>query len=372
MTKPAAGILFRINPEKCIYGDLDITGNIFSTATRENLIRSGVGPGTRLFALASKADKKRGMLGEWVVTQPPVQEGHSEAQLMFFTPMHRAERTKIQWRIMARLHNAIRGDNLAILQSSDLNDLCKVQSVRVLDSSQVDRLHALYRLSEERRRLNCNNCGYMWHTGSTLNTCPICTMYQSNGEAQCAAYLRQLRNTDGTAVQVFYDRPLWCECRGTCTCGLPVGRCFASRRRYDFIFRYNGRRYIVEYDGDQHFRQMFWHVNREDFLAKQDIDKAKNHGAYISGFTIIRLSNDNLQHITATLAHFLSLERKTPFLGVDDAVKYQHMAVPLNEQVIHRYLVPDLTVDIIPIEVYPPHVGTSRRRLHIVNSDTAI
>ncbi len=159
-------------------------------------------------------------------------------------------------------------------------------------------------------------------------------------------------------MTVIYDKPLWCECKGSCICWLPQARCFESRRRYDFIFRLNGRRYIVEFDGEQHFRQMYWHSDTADFLDRQDIDKVKNHGAILSGFTIIRVSNGTPQHITSTLTHFLSLDRTTPFLGVDDELKYSHMRLPLSMAAIHHHLAGSTRgPDMLPMEIFPPRLG---------------
>ncbi len=184
MSKPsiglAAGILFRINPKKCVYEQLDSAGNTFSTATNQHLGRAGVGIGTRLFALASTTNKKRGMLGEWIVTEAPVHEGQSEEQLLFFTQEYRVERTKAQWRITARLHTNIHsmdGDNLDILKASDLGSLCRAQKAQVLTTEQVNYLHALYGLSNSRRNLNCHECGFRWETDAQVNTCPACIRY---------------------------------------------------------------------------------------------------------------------------------------------------------------------------------------------------
>lgn len=60
-------------------------------------------------------------------------------------------------------------------------------------------------------------------------------------------------------------------------------------RSYDFSFVYHGRRFLVEYDGVQHFSYGQFHDNYDDFLARREIDRLKTYVALHLGYFLIRI-----------------------------------------------------------------------------------
>ncbi|CAH6418522.1 Hypothetical protein POVN_LOCUS239 [uncultured virus] len=109
------------------------------------------------------------------------------------------------------------------------------------------------------------------------------------------------------------------------------------RRRYDFVFVYKGRLFIVEFDGEQHFKQrQIWHRDEIHFLLMQEIDKLKNLTAMAWGYNVIRLSINDEGHVYRALDYFLNQQTKGR-LYVDDLVAYAHMHLPLNADLLLFY-----------------------------------
>ena len=75
---------------------------------------------------------------------------------------------------------------------------------------------------------------------------------------------------------------------------LPV----CHRRRYDYYFEFNNRRFIIEYDGEQHFNFVRrYHRKKCKFVESQIIDRIKTYYAWNSGITIIRIDYTQLDNI---------------------------------------------------------------------------
>lgn len=61
-------------------------------------------------------------------------------------------------------------------------------------------------------------------------------------------------------------------------------------RRYDFYFEYKGRKFLIEFDGEQHFQYVRkYHRYKYKFYESQVIDRIKTYAAWNSGMTIIRI-----------------------------------------------------------------------------------
>ena len=61
-------------------------------------------------------------------------------------------------------------------------------------------------------------------------------------------------------------------------------------RRYDYYFEWNGKRYIVEFDGEQHFRFVRkYHKAKGNFYQAQAIDRVKTYIGLQSGCHVIRV-----------------------------------------------------------------------------------
>jgi very-short-patch-repair endonuclease len=61
---------------------------------------------------------------------------------------------------------------------------------------------------------------------------------------------------------------------------------------YDFYFEYNGQKFLVELDGEQHFNcTSFYH---DVFIHKQHMDRLKTRVAYDFGYKLIRSTIESL------------------------------------------------------------------------------
>lgn len=77
-------------------------------------------------------------------------------------------------------------------------------------------------------------------------------------------------------------------------CTLPM----IPRRKYDFYFEYNGRKYLVEFDGEQHFRFVRkYHKTKAKFDESQLIDRIKTYAAWNSGCHLIRIDYTQIDHV---------------------------------------------------------------------------
>jgi hypothetical protein len=69
-------------------------------------------------------------------------------------------------------------------------------------------------------------------------------------------------------------------------------------RKYDFYFHYNGQNYLVEYDGEQHFRYVRkYHREKSRFIESQIVDRIKTYYAIVSGCHLIRIDYTQTEHI---------------------------------------------------------------------------
>ena len=69
-------------------------------------------------------------------------------------------------------------------------------------------------------------------------------------------------------------------------------------RRYDFYFEYNERKFLVEFDGEQHFRYVRkYHKTKAKFDESQLIDRIKTYAAWNSGCYLIRIDYTQLEHV---------------------------------------------------------------------------
>ena len=70
------------------------------------------------------------------------------------------------------------------------------------------------------------------------------------------------------------------------------------RRRFDFMFSNRDRKYLLEFDGQQHFYfTSKFHKNTEDFVHKQEIDVLKSRHALIENFNLIRIDYTQINNI---------------------------------------------------------------------------
>lgn len=117
--------------------------------------------------------------------------------------------------------------------------------------------------------------------------CPSCQA--SSGELACANALKEL-NIHFTPQARFQEIPLL---------------------SFDFVFEYNGRKYVLEFDGKQHFKRSdFFHPKEGDFPRKRLVDVTKTKFAIKLGYCVIRIDYRNMRNIKDLLRKFLASDEK--------------------------------------------------------------
>jgi hypothetical protein len=92
-----------------------------------------------------------------------------------------------------------------------------------------------------------------------------------------------------------------------------------NHRKYDFIFIYQNKKYIVEFDGEQHFKFIpYFHQCVDTFIHKQEIDKIKTWVVLNDDYNIIRIDytqRNNIEfHIKQAISSNEQLYVSTPEL----------------------------------------------------------
>jgi len=109
-------------------------------------------------------------------------------------------------------------------------------------------------------------------------------------------------------------------------------------RKYDFYFEYNGRKFLIEFDGEQHFHYVRkYHKNKIKFIESQIIDRIKTYAAWNSGMTIIRIDYTQIENIKQHLLNGISSTNMV-YLSTPELYKYitdvnimpQHMSRFMN------------------------------------------
>jgi len=168
----------------------------------------------------------------------------------------------------------------------------------------------------------CSTCDYEWgafiyaRTGGNQTGCPYCASIrkESIGYSFCKKYLTDKNIQFVTEYKISQILP---------------------SRRYDFMFEYNDKKWILEYDGTQHFRQTGWYDD-ENFKNNQEIDKIKNCVALIMGFNFIRIHYKDEILVNASLDYFLNLKLDSLTLSFDDQETYLHMKSSPDFDVLNK------------------------------------
>ena len=175
-----------------------------------------------------------------------------------------------------------------------------------------------YVSNHEKLTLSCNHCGNDFEQTpanhlSGRDGCKVCARarVESRGAAAVRKYLddHKLAHDDECILE-----PL-------------------PNRYYDFrTFYINGRWYIIEFDGRQHFEFIpGWHGDIGTFEENQEIDKLKNHIAILLGYTVIRLSDDT--RVEENLDAIFNDPSPQSFY-VDNPEKYRHMYTDLHPEFV--------------------------------------
>ena len=64
--------------------------------------------------------------------------------------------------------------------------------------------------------------------------------------------------------------------------------------RLDFYIEYNNKKYVIEFDGEQHYRPIDFFGGNEDFELTQLRDAIKNEYCIKNNITMIRISNKKI------------------------------------------------------------------------------
>ena len=146
-----------------------------------------------------------------------------------------------------------------------------------LVGSKNGQVEGIYYNNRSRLLFTCIK-GHRWEAYAfsvkTGTWCPHC--HRSKGEEVVAKFLEAL----GVKAEPQFRHPL------------------IPHRRYDFMFVYNGVRYIIEFDGCQHFRFIeFFHETYDNFIFKQEIDRVKTYIATETNYKVIRVDYKEIDRI---------------------------------------------------------------------------
>lgn len=79
------------------------------------------------------------------------------------------------------------------------------------------------------------------------------------------------------------------------------------RSKFDFMFSCNDKKYILEFDGIQHFQYSQWfHRKEANFPKRQRKDVLKTVAAILNGFIVIRIAYTEEININTILAEVIS------------------------------------------------------------------
>ena len=147
----------------------------------------------------------------------------------------------------------------------------------------------------------------MYRTSSAASElCPNCTAKSefSNFERRCNEILIEL-NINPTLQYKFNYIP---------------------SRKFDFAFHYNTINYIIETDGEPHFKYIScWHKTQENFIKQQNADIIKTIIPLYNNFCLLRISDDKKEHIENCIKFLLCLKVNKPTIVFDDIEKYDYI-----------------------------------------------
>ena len=129
------------------------------------------------------------------------------------------------------------------------------------------------------------------------------------------------------ASHFLYDNT-WCSTctssAGEITCALTLSKLcikfepqfkivssIIPNRRYDFAFEYSEKKFLLEYDGEQHFNfKKLFHQTDSGFLKHRQIDVLKTKVALEHGYHVIRIDYKQVPNISELIEHFINNDEK--------------------------------------------------------------
>ena len=145
------------------------------------------------------------------------------------------------------------------------------------------------------------------------DVCPDCTSIRnlSNFERRCNEILANLNITPKLQTSFAY---------------IPT-------RKFDFFFNYNNVNYIIETDGGIHFNEdAFHHPTHEIFVSHQNVDIVKTLIPLIYNYVILRISDDNYEHIEKCIKYTLETQITNPTFFLDDLNTYNYIVKHLSNE----------------------------------------
>jgi len=144
-------------------------------------------------------------------------------------------------------------------------------------------------------QLICNKCQKCW--SPTINSliksktgCPRCKI--SKGERACLNYL--LSNNI-----VFEEQFKLLE---------------LGMKRFDFMIEHSGLKYVIEFDGVQHFKFVeYFHKLVNVFIERQEVDILKTITALKHGYNVIRIDYKQIDNISFHISEAIKLKNITYF-----------------------------------------------------------
>lgn len=158
-------------------------------------------------------------------------------------------------------------------------------------------------------KISCKKCGHIWTTIaakhlSPRSRCAHCGGKKdkvTKGEISCRKALEKLN----IRYQEQYSIPTM------------------KSKRFDFFFISGDIKYLLEFDGKQHFKYTkFFHKDPEGFLESQIADAQKTCEAIINGYHVIRIDYTNKRRI---MRHLNEALKKSPFLYISSRKLYGYL-----------------------------------------------
>lgn len=147
--------------------------------------------------------------------------------------------------------------------------------------------------------IKCNKCSKIWSPtiSSFINRktgCPRCK--SSKGELKCLKYLQ--------VNKIIFEEQF----------SLPGN----YKRKYDFMIEHDGDKFLLEFDGLQHFEFIeYFNKTLVNFNYRQEIDIQKTKDGICDGYKIIRIDYKEIDNIQYHLDIALEQKNKTYFSNHD-------------------------------------------------------
>ena len=107
-------------------------------------------------------------------------------------------------------------------------------------------------------------------------------------------------------------------------------------RRYDYYFEWAGRRYIVEFDGDQHFRYVRkYHKTKGNFYQAQVIDRVKTYVALLYGCHVVRIDQSQREAVAWHILTAINLG--APFYVSSPSLYTHLLQTPVTPEDLRKY-----------------------------------